>query len=297
MTLKFEEWERLNEANLLGKITKWFSDNFGGKMSKLDSLIDEYSDAETSYVDEWEKIQEEIDKLELEKEQTKSDPAELKRINKFIRRNEDALSAGEKSHMKNIDFIMSKVKKEISNDSELRKYWELNKTRVDSEIAEDMYTRAKKLADPSISKTLYRLYKDTVLKAKEKDEEFRKEYGNLISGSAKDKKIDPESYDNEAKLTDAEMGQYVGMNLTDFTRAVRNLDKSSSRELAGYLIKKRNDIYIQMNLEKDELDDQIIKKTGHGENREKAKARLREINAKYMGKIRELRSKISVIRR
>ena len=87
MTLKFDEWERLNEANLLGKITKWLSDNFGGKMSKLDSLIDEYTDAETAYVDEWERIHDELDKLELQKEQTKSDPAELKRINKFIQRN------------------------------------------------------------------------------------------------------------------------------------------------------------------------------------------------------------------
>jgi hypothetical protein len=297
MTLKFDEWERLNEANLLGKITKWLSDNFGGKMSKLDSLIDEYTDAETAYVDEWERIHDELDKLELQKEQTKSDPAELKRINKFIQRNEEALSAGEKSHMKLIDFIMSKVKKEVSSDQELRKYWELNKTRVDSEIAEDMYKRAKKLADPSISKTLYKLYKDTVLKAKEKDEEFRKEYGNLISGSDKGKKGDSLSYADEAKLTDAEMSQYVGMNLTVFTNAVKNLDKSSSRELAGYLIRRRNDIYVQMNLEKDELDDQIIKKTGAGETKEKAKARLREINAKYMGLIRDLRSKISVIRR
>lgn len=297
MTLKFKDWEKLNEANLLGKITKWLSDNFGGKMSKLDALIADYADAESAYVDEWEKIHDDIDKLELEKEQTKSDPAELKKIKKFIQRNQDALSAGEKSHMKKIDFIMEKIKKEISDDQELRKYWELNKTRVDSEIAEDMYKRAKKLADPVLAKSLYKKYKDTVMKAKEKDEEFRKEYGNLISRSVKGKDDSSDSYDSETVLTDSEMTQYMGLNITDFTRAVKNLGKSESRELAGFLIKKRNELYNQMDAEKDELNDQIIKKTGPGATRESATKRLREIKEKYMDQIRDLRGKISVIRR
>ena len=297
MTLRFKDWEKINEANLLDKITGWLKKNFGGKLSKLDSLIEEYRQAESEYVDEWEKIHDDIDKLELEKEQTKSDPAELKRIKKFILRNQDALSAGEKSHAKKIDFIMEKVKKEISEDTELRKYWELNKTRVDSEMAEDMYKRAKKLADPSMANSLYKKYKATVMKAKEKDEEFRREYGNLMSPSGKTKDVSKDSFDGETVLTDSEMSQYMGMNITDFTRAVRSLGKSESRELAGFLIKKRNELYNQMDMEKDELNDQIIKKTGPGATRESATKRLREIKDKYMEQIRDLRSKISVIRR
>ena len=52
MTLKFKEWEELNEANLFGKIKDWFSSNFGGSLSKIEGLLYDYKKLELEFVDE-----------------------------------------------------------------------------------------------------------------------------------------------------------------------------------------------------------------------------------------------------
>ena len=52
MTLKFKEWDALNEASVFDKIKTWFSSNFGGAVSKLDGLLSDYRSAELEYVDE-----------------------------------------------------------------------------------------------------------------------------------------------------------------------------------------------------------------------------------------------------
>jgi hypothetical protein len=80
MTLKFNEWSSLNEAGIFDKIKNWLSGTFGGSIDSLDKLANEYRSAELEYVEKWEDINVEIDKLDLERSQTKSDPAEIKRI-------------------------------------------------------------------------------------------------------------------------------------------------------------------------------------------------------------------------
>lgn len=300
MTLKFKDWDQLNEANIIDKVKNWFSSKFGGPIGKIDDLIEEYRSAESDYVDEWEKLSGELDKLDLEKGQTKSDPAELKRIEKFIDKNTHALDAGEKAHAKRIDLLMNKVKQEINGDTKLKKYWEFNKSRVDAEVAEDMYKRAKNLADATLGKSLYNKYKATVIRAKEKDEEFRKIYGDLIKGNPRDKGNEPNSRvpgGGSTALSDSEMEQYLNLPVNDFAKEVRTMEKGDIRELVSFLIRRRNDLYVQMDIERDALNDLIAKKQGAGATKESAATKLKEIRDKYMDKIRDLRGKITIVRR
>lgn len=300
MTLKFKEWNHLNEASVIDKVKNWFSSKFGGPIGKIDDLVEEYRSAESDYVDEWEKLKNELDKLDLEKGQTKSDPAELKRIEKFIDKNTHALEAGEKSHAKRIDLIMAKVKQEINGDTKLKKYWEFNKTKVDAEVAEDMYKRAKNLADINLGKSFYNKYKATVIKAKEKDAEFRKLYGDLINGTGNTKENEPNSRvpgGGSTGLSDSQMEQFLNISITEFAREVRTMEKADIRELVSFLIRKRNDLYVQMDVERDALNELIAKKQGAGATKESAAAKLKEIRDKYMDKIRDLRGKITIVRR
>ena len=62
-TLKFKEWETLNEANFFDKVKDWFSANFGGSMSKLQGLLNDYKNLELEFVDECEEVLIEIYKL------------------------------------------------------------------------------------------------------------------------------------------------------------------------------------------------------------------------------------------
>ena len=46
MTLKFKEWNTLNESGVLDQIKNWLSSNFGGSIDSLDKLANfgEYTD-------------------------------------------------------------------------------------------------------------------------------------------------------------------------------------------------------------------------------------------------------------
>jgi hypothetical protein len=294
MTLKFKEWNELNEANIFDKVKDWFSINFGGALNKMENLITEYRSAEEEYIDEWEKVNIELDKLDLQKDQIKSDPAEYKKIERYIQRNQELLSNMKKSHVKKIDHIMVKVKSLINDNSKLRTYWEVNKTRVDSEIAEDMYKRSKDLADETLSRDLYNKYKDSVLKAKKKDEEFKEKYGDLLKGSYKKTQASQQKPTSKSGISEATLDLYIAMSLSEFTKEIESLDSKERRELTNLLIKNRNELYVQMDMERENINSLITK----GQlTKEDASKELKDVRERYMNDIRELRSKITISRK
>lgn len=297
MTLKFKEWDALNEASVFDKIKTWFSSNFGGAVSKLDGLLSDYRSAELEYVDEWQEIAEEMDKLDLERDQTKSDPAELKKIERYIQRNREVLANSKKAHAKKIDHMMNVVRDVISDNSKLRNYWEMNKSRVDADVSEEMYKRSKDLADPVFSGGLYDKYKAAVLLAKKKDTEFREKYGDLMGSAKKEQaKSSPKSNSSQT-ANEASVDLYMTMSLSDFTESVADMEPAQAKALASTLTKKRNDLYTEMEMEREALNDAISKKTGIGANRDDAAKKIKEIREKYMEAIRDLRSKITIARR
>jgi hypothetical protein len=294
MTLKFKEWEELNEANIFDKVKTWFSVNFGGALSKMENLISEYRASEEEFLDEWEKINIELDKLDLQKSQTKSDPAEYKKIERYIQRNQELLSNMKKAHVKKIDHVMVKVKSLIADNSKLRTYWEVNKTRVDAEIAEDMYKRSKDLTDESLSRDLYNKYKESVIKAKKKDDEFKEKYGDLLKDNYKKPVPNQNKGGVKTGITEATLDLYTSMSLSDFTKEIESLEPKERKELVSLLIKNRNELYVQLDLERENTNSLISK----GQlTKEEAAKELKDIREKYMSDIRELRSKITIARK
>lgn len=292
--LKFNEWDQVNEANVFDKIKSWFSVNFGGALSKIEDLLSEYRSAETEYVDEWEKIIEEIDKLELQRSQTKSDPAEVKKIERYIQRNRQVLEDMKKAHAKKIEHLMLKVKKAISDSRKLQSYWELNKAKIDAEVADDMLKRSKQLANTDLSGSLYTKYKEAVMKAREKDQEFREKYGNLLDKQKKQQSTSGSNKTSNSGFSDAAFDLYASMSLSDFTNEVSELDNKERKELTSFLINHRNDLYVRMETEKETANERF--KSGEL-TREEVGKMLKEIREKYMEPIRDLRSKITIARR
>ena len=299
MTLNFKEWERLDEANLFDKIKNFLSGAFGGSIGKLDDLGEEYRSAESDYVDEWENIQEEIDKLELQKSQTKSDPAELKKIERLITRNNQLLSAQAKAHEKRTDEIFDKVKKVITDNKRLRVYWERVKTIIDSEVSQDMYEKAKKLSDSSLSGKLYDKYKDALMKAKKKDEEFKQKYGNLMSRGIIDDRYsrDADDFEEDRPSDGVSFSKISKLPIADFTSEVKYLDQKEAKSLLSYLIKQRNERYVAMDLEKAALDKYVSSSSNKEKARDKVADKIKDIRSRYMSEIRDLRSKITITRK
>jgi len=309
MTLKFKEWGSLNEAGIFDKIKNWLSGTFGGSIDSLDKLANEYRSAEIEYVEKWEDINVEIDKLDLERSQTKSDPAEIKRIDRLIQRNNELMDAQSRSHEKKTESIFTKVRDVISDNKRVRIYWEKLKTKVDADIAEEMYKRAKNLADSSLSGSLYSKYKAALLKAKQKDIDFRNKYGNLMtkdieagerfkdkSGSTKSTS-GPDNYTKSGNESDASFEFIAKLPLVEFTNAIKEYVPAQGKKLVSFLLKERNDRYVAMDMERDILNKEVENSASPDRARELASKRIKEIREKYMDEIRDLRSKITIARK
>lgn len=306
MTLKFREWDSLNEANILDKIKNWLSGTFGGSVESLDKLANEYRSAELEYVEKWEDINVELDKLDLERSQTKSDPAEMKRIDRLIQRNNNLMDAQSRSHEKKMENIFAKVKDVIKENERIRIYWEKLKTKIDANVAEEMYKKAKNLANSSLSSSLYSKYKAALLKAKQKDIDFRNKYGNLMSDDiesnrrSKDKYRSSDDYVEPSKPgneSDSSFEFLAKLPLIEFTNAIKGYIPAQAKKLVSFLLKERNDRYVAMDMERDLLN----KEVGNSSNPDKARAfaskRIKEIREKYMDEIRDLRSKITIAKK
>jgi len=295
MLLNFKEWEyqNINEKDAgLDKIVNWLSSNFGGSISKIDNLLSDISSIETKYSQEWNEIQTDIDALEIQKAQAKSDPAEAKKIERMIDRNQKLLSALSKKRKADIDKIDSKVEKITKGNQRLISYWNLKKSELEADLAENLYKMAKDLTDESIADDLYNKYKKAALDAKKKDDRFREKFGKL--DLAKPSILKSDGVDKVISKANFSMDPIFSMNAPQFTKFVQDLEKGQVGALIKAMQSERNEKYAILDTERDRLEDQAKKKGLSADSVEKDMSDLRET---LMRQIRDLRTKITIARR
>jgi len=287
--LSIEEWETNNfslvEGEVYDKAVNWLSKNFGGKVSKVDDILDDIRKSENDYADEWEDIISDIDALEVEKTQTNSDPAERKKLDRVISRKDRVLDALQKKHDGEIKRLKEKGEKLPGKNERLKAYWELELANLEIDIAEDMYRKAKDLSSETTAKSLYRKYESAMDKAKKRDAAFRSKYGSLIAFKTNKGK---------SSTDESSLESMINMTQESFESRVKTWDKSAIKKLVKYLRKERNESYATMDREKESLSMRI--KSNPNKKAELTKI-IREISAKYMKIIRDLRTKITVANR
>ncbi len=295
MLLKFKEWEsqNINEGDVsLDKIMNWLSSNFGGTISKIDSLLSKISSIETQYSKDWNDIQTDIDALEVKKAQTKSDPAEAKKLERMIDRNQKLLTALNKKRKADIAKVDDKVEKLTKGKTRLVSYWNLKKAELEADLAENMYKMAKDLTDESVADELYDKYKEAALQAKSKDEKFRERFGRLELAKSSTLKSDAES--KAISGANFSMDPIFSMNAPQFTKFVQDLEKSQVSALIKAMQSERNERYATLDTERDRLEAQAEKK---GLSRDSVKRDLSDLRETLMRQIRDLRTKITIARR
>ncbi len=296
MLYKFKQWEQnvLNEANSLTNIFDWLTSNFGGSIAKIDSLLSQINSIETQYSKDWNEIQTDIDALEVQKAQTKSDPAESKKLERMIDRNQKLLTALSRKRKADIDKIDSKVEKVTDGKIKLISYWNLKKAELEADLAEKLYKMSKQLTDESVADELYDKYKRAALEAKKKDEKFREKFGKLdlaASSTVSKKEADEETSLSSSNFS---MDPIFAMNAPQFTKFVQGLEKSQISSLIKSLQKERNERYATLDTERDRLEDQAEKR---GFSKDDVKKDMKELRETLMEQIRDLRTKITIARR
>jgi uncharacterized small protein (DUF1192 family) len=297
MLYNFTEWKKqdgINESNSVDKIVNWLSSNFGGTISKIDSLISDILKIEEDYMKEWNEIQTDIDSLEVQKAQIKSDPAEAKKLERLIDRNQKLLNTLSKKRRSQIESIEKKVEDTVKDKQRLIKYWNYKKAQAEVDVAERLYKLAKNLTDQSIADELYDKYKDAALMARKKDEDFRKTYGKL--DFSKDSTVDTETTGEEKAISSAKfsMDPILAMNAVQFTKYVQGMEKAQVRDLIKTMMTERNERYATLDTERDRLEAQASSKNLSKSEINKS---LKDFRENLMEQIRDLRTKITIARR
>jgi hypothetical protein len=294
MLYNFKQWQNkaaLNESKSTENIINWLSSNFGGSVAKIDSLLDDILTIEENYLSEWSNIQTEIDSLEIQKAQIKSDPAEAKKLERLISRNENLLNALSKKRKASIEAVEKKVEDATKGKQRLIAYWNLKKSDAESDVAERLYKMAKNLTDASIADELYDKYKDAALKAKKKDELFRTKFGDLKLSAPVSADADS---DKMSKPNNFFLDPILAMNAVQFTKYVQGLDKKAVKELIKFIMTERNERYAILDTEKDRL---VAQKNKMGLSNADVKTDLKDLRETLMEQIRDLRTKITIARR
>ena len=294
MLYNFKQWQNevaLNESKSIDNIMNWLSTNFGGSVSKIDTLLAVILSIEEDYMKEWNDIQTEIDSLEVQKAQIKSDPAEAKKLERMISRNQKLLDALSKKRRSAIDAVEKKVEDATKGKQRLISYWNMKKSEAESDVAEKLYKMAKNLTDSSIADELYDKYKDAALMAKKKDEQFRSKFGDLKLSSPSTIEVGDEKITKTGSFS---LDPILAMNAVQFTKYAQGLEKNSVKELIRFMMTERNERYATLDTERDRLEAQADKK---GISSAEVKASLKDLRETLMEQIRDLRTKITIARR
>ena len=294
MLYNFKQWQNevaLNESKSIDNIMNWLSTNFGGSVSKIDALLAGILSIEEDYMKEWNDIQTEIDSLEVQKAQIKSDPAEAKKLERMISRNQKLLDALSKKRRSAIDAVEKKVEDATKGKQRLISYWNMKKSEAESDVAEKLYKMAKNLTDSSIADELYDKYKDAALMAKKKDDQFRSKFGDLKLSSPSTIETGDEKITKTGSFS---LDPILAMNAVQFTKYVQGLEKNSVKELIRFMMTERNERYATLDTERDRLEAQVAKQ---GISSADVKASLKDLRETLMEQIRDLRTKITIARR
>jgi hypothetical protein len=296
MNLSFEEWESLHEGQFFDKIKNFLSRSVGGDISNLDELLSSYRRSENDYIKDWDEGSIEKDKLEIEISQSKSDPAEIKKLERMMKRNRDVHSTAEKARMNRSEAIDKKARSIIKGNERLSSYWDVEISRVNAEISEKLHKKAKSLNDELEASRLYDIYQKSLFTSKEKEEQFKSKFGSSFvnSGAIKPgKEIDLEIGEG----TDGSQELYLNLPIKDFASKVKTLTPKERKALVSRLIKERNERYVAMDIEQDTLIKQLDSKKIKGKELEEEKNKIKEAKQKYLEEIRDLRGKITIARR
>jgi hypothetical protein len=293
MILRFSEWNNrsVNESSSLDKIMNWLSSNFGGSVSKIDNLLSNINSIETKYIKDWNQIQTEIDALDIQKDQTKNDPAEYKKLERMIDRNMGLISALNKKKAAEIAKIDNKVEEIVGGNSKLIAYWNSRKSKLEADLAEKIYNISKDLTDETVSDELYQKYKKALLSARKKDADFVKKFGRLDLSKSVERE-DEETYNlSRPKFS---LDPILAMNAAQFTKYVQGLEKSQIKVLIKILMTERNERYAFIDTERDRLEASGSLK---GSENKDANKSFKDFRENLMRQIRDLRTKITIARR
>jgi hypothetical protein len=206
--LKFKEWEKMTSSvdeSIGDDIKNWFSKNFGGRVSKVDSIISDLISIEKKFVSEWESIQIEIGELREKLDSEDLESSEMDLIKGEIKKSLEKIESMERSKTQKIREFNLAVLDLTKGNQRITKYWNLKKAEAEVEISKDLYEISKNLSDPKMEDELYKKHIEALENFRKKEREM----DEFVS----DKEIDQE--EDESPDDDSEIGGEIDIKTKD----------------------------------------------------------------------------------
>lgn len=248
------ENERVDEG-VFSDIVNYFSRVLGGKVGKLDKLVNRYKNNEEEYWPKWADANFKYNEADSLIKQT-SDPAEKSKYQEMRERADKLLTQVDKGRDEVNDSLVRQAQHVIKNNGRLKDYYLMIKAKADEEVANENYRKLKKLSDKETVETLYKKMEADTENARTKEQQFKKKYGEQVSTTLPVSKVHPKddkkavpfkdygitslsdfvlSYDKVFDAKVAEMNQANLRQLVDYMKKeIQSFQDSVDKEIKGY---------------------------------------------------------------
>lgn len=249
------ESEDINEG-IFSAIKNFFSKMLGGKIDKIDKIIQKYKDNEAEYWKKWGEANFAYNKAETMMKEL-SDPAQKAKHMEMRERADKLLGQIDKSRDGVNDALSRQAALIIKGSDRLTDYYLMMKAKADEEVAQNSYKGLKKVADENTVDTLYKKVEVDAARARKKEEEFKKKYGASVGGGSTPTKItgDKEQPFKNFGITDLQ--DFVLTSDKEFNEKVSNMPKSNIKLLVGYMKKEMSRIESEVSKEIKALQDKL----------------------------------------
>jgi hypothetical protein len=237
--LKFKEWEKMCSSvdeSIGDDIKNWFSKNFGGRVSKVDSIISDLVSIEKQFVSEWESIQIEIGELKEKLNSEDLESRERDLIKDKIKKSVEKIELMEREKTQKIREFNLMVLDLTKGNQRITKYWNLKKAEAEVEISKDLYEISKNLSDPKMEDELYQKHIEALENFRKKEREM----DEFVS----DNRIDPEEVSDEDSETerniDIKTKDLISMGTPKFLNVIKGFTPKEIKRIHRELTTQKN---------------------------------------------------------
>jgi len=174
----------------------------------------------------------------------------------------------------------------------------MRKTQAERDVAERLYDISKKLTNTDLGEELYDKYKQAALSAKQKDEDFRKKYGDMKLPPSENFKSStsiksPKIY-GPSKISKSTLTRILGDSGIEFEKYASNLSVENAKDLIRELTRVKNEMCALRDLDIERFENDAKRK---GMSDTQIRKEIKAIKDYHTNKIGDVRTKITIARR
>jgi hypothetical protein len=165
------------DEGVIDGLKNYLSRMFGGKVKKLDNIVKSLREADRDYWKEWSDRTTKYNQASVIYDRA-ADPVERAKQKETMDRLKKAgnvMDQGREDYRAALEKQASLI---IGSNERLKDYFEMEKAKMDAELAQHTYVEVQKISDEKLVDDAYKRLADTLSRIKQRDTSYRAKYGD-----------------------------------------------------------------------------------------------------------------------